>query len=192
MLRNNQKIVGFNLGDFRKIFGQYADDIDLYLKDNQESVRQAFNILTTFCSYTGCKINYDKTTIYKTNSAKKALPEFYTQFENAVHFTNIVGVNITRAATQLQHLNDEEMITKIKGILTKWKSRQLSLLGKITVVNTLKASLFVYKMTVLPTIKDKYVEKIDKLIQAFIWDNKKPKISKQKLKCNKRDGGGPT
>ena len=76
----------------------------------------------------------------------------------------------------------------IEGILNAWKGRSLSLIGKVLVINALVASLFVYKMTVLPTIPDRIVCEIEKLLNQFIWKENRPKIQIQSLQNAKVKG----
>ena len=78
---------------------------------------------------------------------------------------------------------------KIKSVLKTWKGRQLSLIGKVTVINTLIASLFVHKMLVLPRIPDNLVKIIESWLSEFIWNGAKPKIPLRVLKLHKSAGG---
>ena len=88
---------------------------------------------------------------------------------------NILGVWV--GDHDILRKNYQPLVEKSKCILDTWSKRNLSLFGKINVVNTLIGSLFVYKMMVLPTIPPKIVEKITALIQSFIWSKRKAKIS---------------
>ena len=76
-----------------------------------------------------------------------------------------------------------------KSILTSWKRRNLSLLAKILVINSLIASLFIYKMSVLPKIPTKIINEFNKIIQDFLWNGGRPKIALKTLQSNKKDGG---
>ena len=68
-------------------------------------------------------------------------------------------------------------------------TRGLSLIGKIQVVNSLIASLFVYKMMVLPNIPKRTIKNIDNVIRNYIWGGKKAKIAYSTLQ-NPKDQGG--
>ena len=57
------------------------------------------------------------------------------------------------------------------------------------VINTLIASLFVHKMTVLPSIPEDIIQQVETVIQQFIWNGTKPKISLAALKIAKQSGG---
>ena len=65
----------------------------------------------------------------------------------------------------------------------------MSLIGKVTVINSLMASLFVYKMQVLPVLSNEHVKQVEEVILDFLWHGRKPKISMVILKCCKKEGG---
>ena len=81
------------------------------------------------------------------------------------------------------------MLVKAKQTLNSWQNRGLSLFGKVQVVNTLIASLFVSKMMVLPIIPDKIVKAMDNLIRDYIWGGKKAKVAYRTLQNSKVHGG---
>ena len=184
-------IVGFTVNDIHKIFGQFADDIDLYLHGDQKSLQKSMQIIEHFCQNTGFKINYDKTTVYRIGSLKKSDIQFVTQ--KKLCWTskpiNVLGINVQHDITSLGELNFPDTITKVRAVCNNWKSRGISLAGKVLIVNTLIASLFVYKMSVLPKISSNYVKELNTIIQNFIWDGKKPKIPLQILQANIEQGG---
>ena len=82
-----------------------------------------------------------------------------------------------------------DLIGKSRAILLSWVHHGLSLFGKISVINTLVASLFVYRMSVLPAICRTDVQKTEALFTEFLWQGKKAKISLHTLKQNTRNGG---
>ena len=64
-----------------------------------------------------------------------------------------------------------------------------NLVGKVQVVNTLVASLFVHKMMVLPLIPNKVVKTMDNMVREFLWNGRKAKIALNILQIDKRYGG---
>ena len=90
---------------------------------------------------------------------------------------------------ELFNKNYGNIVTKAQSILLAWGNRNLSLFGKILLINTLMASLFVYKMSVLPSIPSIFTKKLDQLCESFLWNGKKAKISLKTLQRNKQDGG---
>lgn len=70
-----------------------------------------------------------------------------------------------------------------------WKRRGLTLMGKIMIINSLCASLFVYKLQVLPQLTRNYVLQFTQIVQEFLWNGGRSKIAIDKL-CNAREYGG--
>ena len=191
-LRNNDcNIQGIEVNEIMKLFGQYADDADLYLLGNAESITNMFKILDNFCRCTGFKINCNKTTLYQFGSIIKSNAEMYTneKVQWAKESINILRVDIIKDQSQICQLNYRELIVKSKAICNSWQNRNISLIGKVLIINTLIASLFVYKMSVLPIIPVNVCKQMDQMICEFIWNGKKPKIPMEILQKNKDDGG---
>ena len=191
-LRKNKNIKGFEIKEIMRILGQFADDMDLYLWGDAKSVTYAFNVIDDFCRQSGFRINYDKTTILRIGSIKKSNAKFYTKKNVAwVEQMNILGVEISAICDKklLQKINYDKITRKIEGILSAWRARNLSLIGKVLIINSLVGSLFVYKMSVLPAISTELVQSINKQIQNFIWNDKRPKIPLQTMQKSKEEGG---
>ena len=136
-------------------------------------------------------LNHLKTTVYRIGSIKNSNARMYTK--NELNWTNepinVLGVSVSTDATLLSKINYEAIIKKSELTLKKWRSRNLSLLGKVLIVNSLVASLFVYKMSVLPKIPSEFVKKMNKIIESFIWNDRRAKIPIKVLQISKQEGG---
>ena len=73
--------------------------------------------------------------------------------------------------------------------MVAWQNRGLSLMGRIQVINTLIASLFVYKMMVLPNIPQGTIRKLENMFREYLWDGKKSKVAISILQVAKKNGG---
>ena len=131
------------------------------------------------------------TKIYRIGSLHSSNAEFYTQ--NELNWTHdpikVLGVYIMHTSSDALDLNYSPLIDKIKGILQVWKQCSLSLIGKVQIVNSLVASLFVYKMELLPKILEKVVTEVEAVISNFLWNGHKPKIPLIHLQKDKGSGG---
>ena len=156
---------------------------------NQRSIKSFFKVMDNFCKQSGFKINYDKTTVFRIGSYRKSDAKHYSEKE--LHWSkgpiNVLGVLIHHE--NILKINYEPIIRKAQTILNTWKRRNLSLIGKIIIVNTLISSLFVYKMLVLPQIPKEYLIRMEGMITEFIWSGRKAKISLKSLQLQKDDGG---
>lgn len=103
---------------------------------------------------------------------------------------NILGVDLVHYDDSAAILRSfENTLEKIKIILNRWSNRNLSLSGKVLVVNSLIASLFVYKMSVLPNVPYVFIEQFQKVIAKYLAGNSHLRISLSMLELPKEKGG---
>ena len=190
-IRMNSEISGFPINDIQDLLGQFADDTDLFLYGHHKSVQEVLQGLKTFYTISGMKPNYDKTTLYRIGSLKNSEAQWYTaqqvKWKNGT--INVLGVEIGGSGTDLGSLNYGPILSKTQAIMQNWSKRNISLLGKIQIINSLVGSLFVYKMYVLPRIGQNFIIKFNKMVENFLWNGRKPKISLAILQNSKKYGG---
>ena len=186
-LRNSEKIVGLDINGVSKLLGQFADDLDLYLWGEKSNIQEALRIVQSFQNSSGMKINIGKSSLLRLGQNKNNLDLDIKEVEQV----NVLGVEILSYIddNKLLEINYSKTIEKTKAILKQWQGRKLSLLGKVLVINALVGSLFVYKMTVLPPIPDKYVKMLNDELNLFLWNGNRPKIPLQILQLPKKCGG---
>ena len=155
-----------------------------------KTLRKYQKLLSAFCETSGLKVNYDKTTIYRVGSYKNTDPKQYTKnVRVTTSGLNILGVWIENDKVKMMKENYDPLMDSVKAIYETWYNRNISLLGKVTVVNTLVLSLFVYKMSALPIIPKYVITQFTKLTEKFIWNGKRPKIPLAKLQNARNQGG---
>ena len=188
-LRNNQDIEGITIKDIRNILNQFADDMDIFSLCKEETLRKIFNELESFRLQSGFTVSYDKTTLYRIGSLRFSNAQLYNmdQYVWSKEDINVLGVTI--AHEEIVSKNYSSLIQKAKKTLNSWENRGLSLFGKVQVINTLIASLFVHKMMVLPFMPQNTIKTLDNIFRDFIWDGKKSKIAYAILQNSKSEGG---
>ena len=190
-LRNNPRIKGIDVKNLRLLLSQFADDLNIFMKFDQDSWQATMNEFDKFEKMTGMKISYEKTTIYRIGSIRNTNAKFFSA--RRVQWSNeplhILGIWFDHDEDKVKELNVKPITEKVKNVLEVWKLRGLSLMGKIQIVNTLIASLFVYKNAVLPKMCDTLVNGLKKIITEFVWNGKKAKIAWNTLTALKSDGG---
>ena len=191
-LRNDRTIKGAFIKDILQFLNQYADDMDVCLQNDQQSLQRVLTHIKNFGGHTGFQLNYDKTTVYRIGSLKTSKAKLYTA-EN-VKWTseqiNVLGVELNNESEQaLLQQNYQPLLQKTKQVLKTWRRRNLSLYGRIQIINTLVASLYVYKMAVLPRLPDVYIKQFNNMIEDFIWTGHKPKIPLDVLQLRRECGG---
>ena len=153
-IKENPKIEGVEVKGLKFLMSMFADDLDLFLKFKESAWQETMRVFSNFENLTGMKISYEKTSIYRIGSLQNSNARFFSNRKvNWINTPlNILGIYVSHDWDECLKLNYEPLITKTRDILNVWKLRNLTLLGKIQIVNSLIASLFVYRMNVLPQI----------------------------------------
>ena len=189
-LRNNNKIEGVALGNTKLLLSQFADDMDMYLPFQETVLNEVISVLSTMEANLGVQVSYDKTVLYRIGSIANTNAKFYTikpiQWSN--NFINTLGVDIHNKKSDLC-ANFDNVLNKMRAVSEVWYYRNMTIMGKILLVNTLLSSLFVYKLQVIPQISKQQMEEYDSIVQNFIWKGKSAKIPLSILQAPKKDGG---
>ena len=190
-IRQDKEIEGVKIKDTETKLNQFADDTDSFSQFKQSSLDALLNKLSKYQKITGLEINYDKTTLYRIGSLRHSKAELYTQ--PSIKWTSetitVLGIKIFHDEEMLIQRNFNPLIEKSVHILNSWRNRNLSLLGRVNVINTLVCSLFIYKFTTLPPMPQSLRKKITHIMREYLWDGKKSKISFNTLTLSKKDGG---
>lgn len=190
LIKSITTIKGIKMNDVEVLLSQFADDTDLFLEYNEVVLNEVLITLDKVESSLGLKVNYNKTTVYRMGSIANTNAKLYTirplAWTNKP--VNVLGVVVSNDMN-VQDLNYQGIINRIDSILALWTRRNLTLSGKIVLINSLIASLFVYKMQVLPIISDTFVNQYKALVTQFLWNGKRPKIPYNVLIKNRESGG---
>jgi hypothetical protein len=100
----------------------------------------------------------------------------------------LLGITIT---DDEQISYKENFCTKLDSMetLTKiWSTRNLSLKGKLTIINTLLIPKIIYPSTILNTPKEAFT-RAENFLSNFLWNWKSPKIKKDVIIRKIKEGG---
>ena len=181
-----EKIEGIKLANSEVIVSQLADDTSIFL-NSPEHIPYLLKILTKFALCSGLKTNVEKTKVHNIGHGdinKHQLSGM--NLENGP--IKLLGISLTNNEKENIEQNFLPKLKLMQNLLNLWSQRNLSLKGKITVINSLIVSLFVYQLTIIET-PTKILDQIDDAIFKFLWGNKKPKIAKAVIQKQIKDGG---
>ena len=71
----------------------------------------------------------------------------------------ILGIIVDYSKQNVLQLNIDPILDKAASVLKLWKCRDLSLFGKILLINSLAASLFVYRLAIIEPLPKDYIRK---------------------------------
>ena len=185
-LKNNNTIHGIKVGHNTQIITQLADDTTLFLKDSM-SLKNALKILDHFEKCTGLRLNKSKTECILLGSTNNINITQYG-IKTVEHTIKSLGIIIDKNVDNMTAINFNEKINKLKNLLNMWKSRQLSIKGKITILRSQALPLILYPASVLYT-PDHIIKEIENLFFDFIWPKKKHHVKKKVLIQSIENGG---
>lgn len=140
ILRNNS-IRGITINETEFKLLQYADDTTAILKD-EASARNFLSEIDTFGKISGLNINSSKTKAINLGIN----PVF--KLPNNIKWSNeplkVLGIYVGWNMTEANELTFREKIANIKKLLHSWKTRKLTLNGKVLVIKSLAISQIIY------------------------------------------------
>ena len=117
---------------------------------------------------------------------EKLLPE--KNFKWAENKGKVLGVWISTDPNTTLNLNYREKADKIRNVLSCWRYRRLTLMGKILVIKNLGASQLTYILAPLAT-NHEIIREINDLFCSYLWNNKGDKIRRSVIISEYEKGG---
>ena len=190
-IRENKDIEGIELNGINKKLSQYADDLWTAMKHKEKCYKALFSIMSKFAVISGLEVNYNKTEILRVGSLRNTDAMYTTQLP--IKWSDgpikILGVYISGCPVVTRQQNYDKIMAKVELVLKTWSKRQLTLLGKILIVNTLVIPLFVYCLQVVVNLSAEMLSRFQRVISNFLWDGKRSKISFETLIKPYESGG---
>ena len=150
---------------------------------------EVVNVFKKLEENTGLKMNYEKSVIHRIGMIKDSDQKLATSEKFKWSNSKVLSLGIHTLVDDEINENYTNIIDKTNTILRIWRMRDLILIGKVSIVNSLVASLFIYKMQILQNIPDEMIHKLEQIIEHFIWNACKPKLKLKFLQSKKEDGG---
>ena len=159
------------------------------MKD-KDSLIQAIKVLNDFRTYSGLKVNLDKSDVLPLGMYRDNPPDISDlHMEYTTSTVRLLGVSFDYNLTNMVELNYVPKLEKLKEILRVWSMRDLSPIGKITIVKSLGISQLVFLFSVLPKPPNNFIKELNSVIYNFIWSGKPDKISRNTIIGDYEKGG---
>ena len=92
-----------------------------------------------------------------------------------------MGINISTDPYVVYYENFVDTLEKVDNILSSWINRDLTLMGKIVVVNSLINTIFIHKLLALPSPPQVFFKMYKNRIKEFLWGEKPHAIAYNRL-----------
>ena len=191
-LKFDPNINGINIDESEFLIIQYADDTTLLLDDNEVSLNSALNLINAFSEISGLKVNFEKTQAVWIGAKRGCVEEIKTEkpllwSKNGIF--KLLGIRYELYKNDIYKQNFTEKITVIKKLLNDWSLRNLSLIGKVTVIKTLAIPILVQSLTSLQNLSQNDINEVQSVLFKFLWDKKTEKIKRNLLIQSLENGG---
>ena len=184
---NSREIHGFTFpgsGGRSVKFLQYADDATC-IATCISDVNNYFAAFKSFHRATGASVNMTKTHGLKRGSfSLRSLPGNIDWNTSSIRVTGIVFGTVRSVISHWQ-----SKVDAAKSTLDAWRNRNLTLLGKVLVINTVIYTLFYYIAPVF-AVPGSIIKTVNKLVFSFLWGLGKPDLVSRKVITLPRKAGG--
>eukprot|EP00914_Ancora_sagittata_P008797 GHVO01017058.1.p1 GENE.GHVO01017058.1~~GHVO01017058.1.p1 ORF type:complete len:128 (+),score=5.84 GHVO01017058.1:581-964(+) len=92
-------------------------------------------------------------------------------------------------ATINYHKFHEPRVLELKKRMASWNRRQLTLIGRITVVKTMLIPLLTHVVTSLPAPDSEYMKTIERMLHKFLWKGGIERVARTAIVQEIHDGG---
>ena len=191
-LRHNDKILGIILNNCVKLLSQFADDADMFLMADNQSLQTVLDILKKYGRDTGL-LNEHKTKVIRLGPLKRKT-RFSLPAGKKLHwvdsgFLDVLGIVLTTNGIPANFQNYHKRLDVIFGLLHYWKSRYVSLIGKVLLLKSHIFSRFIYQMQVLPSPMAEMLDQVMGIAYKYLWDGKPDRIKRRVMEAPCISGG---
>ena len=154
---------------------------------NKESAKHIFQILKVFAKHSGLSINLHKSEGMWIGSDKKKTEQLFG-IKWPKSPIRALGIYLSYNKDASAAYNFEDKIDKLIKRLHWWKSRNLSLTGRVLIVKSLGLSTFSLLASLIHVSTD-VIKRINTIVYNFIWNSKTDKVKRQIVQLDYCDGG---
>lgn len=189
-INQDTRIIGYQFQIQDEVFNiktsAYADDICTFLSRPEDYQLLQLH-LNQYATVSNAKFNQSKTEAFSINGQKDVVWQTLLAQENihtfhtkhSVEPFRYLGYYMAYTISQRNYVQDK-LLTTIKTSMNIYSVRNLSLRGRVTIVNTLILSKVWYCLRLLhPT--QAFLKTVQSLIYGFVWKKKVPLVAYNQL-----------
>lgn len=187
LVRESPDIEGIKLGTRHLSISQYADDTTFFVR-NTTSLEALMQLIDFFTEFSGLKLNRQKSYILLLGNCLH--PPSHLHDIKVTEQVSILGIFFKNSMTDDAHfqLNFQHKLQKIEDICNTWLNRNISLKGKVVLVNSLLISILHYPCS-CTFVPQRVYRQFKKIITDFLWKGGRSKIAYDVLIQDISDGG---
>ena len=153
------------------------------LYPSQDNLNKLIEKMYRFYTFSGLEVNYSKTVAFKLGSCRDIDAQHYSMKKiNWIgKHVKILRIWYHQNSLLIHKYNFMDKLEKIHSIYITWKAHNLSLVAKITIINSLVMSQFQYQLAALPAPLEDFETKLKIMTTEFLWSSKPPRTKYDKI-----------
>ena len=142
-----------------------------------DSLQHVLNTFDLFSKYSSLKINVNKSEISWIGKWKNKAdnPNNLNLIDLNKETIKILGIHYSYNKKLMNERNFMKAFSNFKTVLNMWKTRQLTIYGRLEVVRSLAISKIMYVLNMLDPPKG-FCKDVQNAINGFVWKNKTAKV----------------
>ena len=163
-IREQENIKGIMIGNNEIRITQFADDTCIYL-NGTNSLENVIAVFEDFYRYAGLRLNIEKTEPIWLGETNRFLKICNIKITHKP--IKVLGIWISKDFDEMLKINFDERIEKLNTLLNIWSQRNLTIKGRITILEAKALPLVTYMSTCLYVPK-LIIDTIDKALYNFV------------------------
>ena len=187
-IKRSEMMKGINNASREIRISQYADDTTLFLKNSPECLEGALQELNSFSELSGLRLNVGKSSCMQIGTPVEQSNEHHRGIRE-VDSMKILGIAFTNNNKNITKINLEPKTSQLEKEVAQWRRRNISPIGRITVMKSLLISKLVHIFTSLPNPSKEELKHLENILHKCIWASKRDPIKRSKIIQNYSHGG---
>ena len=174
----SERIRGIRIRELEIKISQYADDAIMFLEPNASSLKGAIEEMEIFSSFSGLHTNVSKTKCMPIGCSERIVNSLGVSYVEEI---KILGITFNGKNQEVTDRNIAAILPRVEKEIVQWKRRNLSIIGKITVIKSLLMSKLVHILMALPNPSRRMVKQIESIWYKFLWKGRKDLVKRTKV-----------
>ena len=188
-IKRSNFLTGIKISNSTEVrISQYADDTVLFIENSSECLKGALQELNKFSEASGLRLNIEKTSCMQVGPVNQQHTE-NSQGIRWVSHMKILGIMFANDSNDITKCNLEPKIEQIQKEIAQWRRRNITPIGRVTVIKSLLISKLVHLFTALPDPSENMLKKLQSLLFEFLWAGKRDPVKRAKVIQNYSNGG---